>query len=135
MGTQIILFFLATILIPVIDYVWIGKIMQSFYLSELGSLARTEAGQFKPQLLPALMVYLLLALGILCFVLSWVTSWSQAFGWGALLGFVVYGVYDMTNMSVLQNYGLKLAVADTAWGTLLCGIVSVITFLVKEKLG
>jgi hypothetical protein len=38
-------------------------------------------------------------------------------GYGALFGFCVYSVYDLTNFSTLAQYPLALALVDTAWGT------------------
>ena len=35
----------------------------------------------------------------------------------ALVGLVAYGVYDLTNLSTLRHWPLKLALVDTAWGT------------------
>lgn len=36
---------------------------------------------------------------------------------GAVLGFIIYGVYNGTNYATLDNYNLKTAIADTLWGT------------------
>jgi uncharacterized membrane protein len=38
--------------------------------------------------------------------------------YGALLGLVVYGVYDFTNYSTLRQWPFVLTLADTAWGAL-----------------
>jgi uncharacterized membrane protein len=42
---------------------------------------------------------------------------TTAAAYGALLGFVVYGVYDFTNLATLRHYPVKLAIVDVAWGT------------------
>jgi uncharacterized membrane protein len=44
---------------------------------------------------------------------------------GAVLGAVIYGVYDATNLAVFgQGYSWKLALADAAWGTTAFGAAS-----------
>ncbi len=134
MWIQIVLFAAAFVLIPLLDYLYLGKLMYGFYLNELGSLARMQDGRFQPMLLPAAGVYALLALGVVCFVLSWVESWSQALVWGGVLGLIIYGVYDLTNLSTLQGYSWKMTIADMAWGTVLCGFVSVLTFFLRQRL-
>ena len=41
---------------------------------------------------------------------------------GALLGLIIYGVYDFTNLAVFgKAYGIKLATADLCWGTFVMG--------------
>ena len=34
---------------------------------------------------------------------------------GALLGVVTYGMYDLTNLSTLRGWSLKLTFIDIAW--------------------
>lgn len=135
MWTQLKVFMLLFVLFPVLDYLWIGKVMNGFYLSELGALARREGGVFRPLFPAAGLVYLFLSIGVLAFVLSWVEDWQQALRWGALLGFVVYGVYDSTNMAILQNYTWRMTVVDIGWGTVLCGTVSALAFGARGWLG
>ena len=134
MFLQIRLFFAAFVLIPLIDYIWLGRIMSGFYLSEMGPLARTENGVIKPLILPAILVYIFLALGLVVFVESWVERWTQALGYGALLGLIIYGVYDLTNLACTAGYPVTLTVVDMAWGTFLCGLVSTLVFFLRERL-
>ena len=126
--------FLGTaILLIAIDYIWVGQIAHSFYDSSLGSLARRLNGSFDPHVPAVILVYVILALGIVLFVLPHASTgiWS-ALLWGALLGFVTYGVYDATNYAILANYSLKMAIIDVIWGTFLCGIVSLIVSWVSR---
>jgi len=41
---------------------------------------------------------------------------SSAAGYGAMLGLVVYGVYDFTNYSTLRQWPFVLVLVDVAWG-------------------
>lgn len=43
----------------------------------------------------------------------------RAAGLGALLGFVAYATYDLTNQATLKVWSLKVTLADVAWGTFL----------------
>jgi uncharacterized membrane protein len=106
-----------------IDLLWLGVIMKDFYSSELGELARRQAGSLSPRWPAAILVYLLIPAGIVIFVrplLQADSSWAYTAGVGALFGFIVYGVYDLTNRAVLENYSLRLTVADILWGCILC---------------
>ena len=123
------LFGIALIATLIIDYIWLGLIAKDFYLRQYGELARTENGQFKPLLLPALIVYLLLATAVVAFALPRISaedSLMYAFMVGALLGLVIYGVFDMTNLSTLQKWPLTVSLVDMAWGTLLGGMITTI---------
>ena len=43
---------------------------------------------------------------------------------GALLGAVVTGVYDMTSMATLPNFGVKEGLIDGTWGTFMYGLIT-----------
>jgi uncharacterized membrane protein len=49
----------------------------------------------------------------------------SAAGFGALLGLIVYGVYDFTNYSTLRQWPFVLTLADVAWGTAATAAASV----------
>jgi uncharacterized membrane protein len=36
---------------------------------------------------------------------------------GAAIGLIAYGTYNLTNLTVLNGFSLKLALIDMAWGT------------------
>ena len=57
-------------------------------------------------------------------------SWLQVAGVGAIMGIVVYGIYDFTNLAILKKYPLAFAVADMAWGTF---AFTVVTLIVKKS--
>jgi uncharacterized membrane protein len=51
------------------------------------------------------------------FVIPRASTVSLAAAYGALFGFVVYGVYDFTNDSTLRQWPFVLTLAHVAWGT------------------
>ena len=114
----------------ILDFLWLGFVVKDFNLRQLADIGRIENGQFNLAYFPAVLVYVLMALGVVVFVLPKVageTSILWPFLWGALLGFIIYGVFDMTNLAVLKNYPLQFAMMDMAWGTLAFGVVTVLT--------
>jgi uncharacterized membrane protein len=62
----------------------------------------------------AFIVYIALA-----YMVLETTSYQQAF----LYGLSIYAVYDFTNYSLLENYDLRFAIADSLWGGILFVIV------------
>ena len=118
-----------------IDLTWIGILMRGFYLSELGDLARVKEGKFKPNLPAGLAAWAIIPLGLVFFAvprLSADGSALDAIGWGALLGAITYGMYDLTNLATVRDYTLKLTLVDTAWGTSLSAFVTLVVWLVAR---
>jgi uncharacterized membrane protein len=106
----------ATVGFVVLDGLWLGLLMKSFYREQLASIARMSGGTLAPNWSAAFVVYLLLGLGIAAFAVPNSAQATSAAARGALLGLVVYGVYDFTNYSTLRDWPLTLALVDTAWG-------------------
>jgi uncharacterized membrane protein len=110
--------------ILVLDLVWLGLIMRDFYSRELGDLARRSGEAFAPRWGPAIGAYVLIPAGLVLFdrpLLAEQAPLWQAFGWGAAFGLVLYGVYDLTNLAILEKWTLRVTLADMAWGMVLCG--------------
>ena len=61
-------------------------------------------------------------------------SLIQTVALAAALGFVAYGTYDLTNLSVLNGFSVKIAVIDLIWGTCLSAMASAVTFILVLKL-
>jgi uncharacterized membrane protein len=118
-----------------IDFAWIGFLMKGVYLREMGALGRTYDGVFKPNLPAALLAWALIPAGIVIFAVPRLTADSdvtEVLGWGALFGLITYGIYDLTNLSTLKDYSLKLTILDTAWGTCLSAAITLIVWLVAK---
>lgn len=119
----------------VIDFIWIGIVMKSFYVEQLRTIGRIKGDKFEPVLWAAGCVYIVLAIGIVQFVLPKVpidASWLSTFGTGALLGFVIYATYDFTNYATLKDYTLAMTFADIAWGSFVTGAVTCIASMIRN---
>lgn len=117
-----------------LDFVWIGHLGKSFYLDNLGSLLILDGTSLSARLIPAIIVYVLFAILIWFIVLPLSNNEpSFSFFYGALLGFVVYGIYDMTNLAVLKDWTYFIAIIDWLWGTFLCAVTSFCCAYLKQK--
>jgi len=75
-----------------LDYLWLARLMQGFYIKELGPYARVRGTTIMPVYWAAAIVYLLLPLGIVLFALPRVDPSNLAVSsllWGGLFGLVV----------------------------------------------
>ena len=116
-----LIFFLA------IDLVWLGWIARPLYVAEIGSLLRKE-----PKLIAAATFYLMFAAGLMAFAVIPglnANSATHAMLFGALLGLVAYGTYDLTNLAVLNGYTVRMAIVDLVWGTVLSGVTAALAVL------
>lgn len=115
-----------------IDFVWLSRMGDTFYRPAMGDMVLSGF-----RLAPAIVFYLIFAAG-----LTWIAvrpalaegGWTVAFVNGAVLGFVAYATYDLTNQATLRHWSTALTVVDIAWGTLLSGVAAAIATLVAGRL-
>lgn len=50
--------------------------------------------------------------------------------YGALVGFSLYSVFNLTNYSILKEWKLHNVIMDTIWGTFVCSITAIILYYV-----
>ena len=115
-----------------IDMAWLMGVARSTYVLEMGALLKKQ-----PNLIAAIVFYLLYALGILIFAVRpgvESASWTTAMGFGAALGLVAYGTYDLTNLSVVEGFGTRIAFIDLAWGTVLSATTSAVATFIALRL-
>ncbi len=120
-----------------VDLLWLGVIMKNFYAQEIGGILKREGQSLAPRWIPAILVYGLIPAGLVLFVrpqLGVDTTLLQTFVSGALFGLIVYGVYDFTNLAILDAWTLRVTLADIAWGCVLCGTSSMVMRLIEQWL-
>jgi uncharacterized membrane protein len=122
-------FGIAMVTIIAMDALWLGWLMKDFYRRHLGHIARMADGGFDPIWPVAALVYPTLAGGITVLVLGRAKSAGEALALGAFFGLITYGVYDLTNHSILRGWPAVLTVTDMAWGTLLCGTAAWLAYV------
>lgn len=81
-----------------------------------------QSEAMKVKIIPVALCYLLLVVGLNHFILNENREIWEAF----LFGFVIYGVFDMTNMAIFQKYRWDLAVLDSLWGGMLMSLTTII---------
>lgn len=115
----------------ILDSIWLSVVANKFYKSQIGNLLLD-----KPNMAAAVIFYVIYVIGIVAFALSPALSkdsWTYAAGMGALLGFVAYATYDLTNLATLKGFNVKLVLVDMLWGTLLTSGVSLIAFFAVKQ--
>lgn len=128
----IILWIAAAILFLAIDMVWLLWLGRSIYVTEIGDILRQQ-----PNMAAAGAFYALYITGLMIMVI-WPAvqagSIVQGMLYGALLGLIAYGTYDLTNLAVMKGFTTKIALIDMVWGTFLTSSVSTFAVLIGTRL-
>ena len=112
----------AGIIMGMLDFIWLGFIAKKVYYGEMGEILLK-----KPNMVPALIFYAIYVVGSVLLVVApalEIESWQHAVGMGALLGFVAYATYDLTNLATLKGFSQKIVVIDLIWGTFITAVVA-----------
>ena len=72
----------------------------------------------------AILCYILLIGGLNYFIISRKKSLQEAF----IFGIVIYGVYETTNLALLDKWSIESVALDTLWGGILFTLTSWITY-------
>jgi uncharacterized membrane protein len=81
-----------------------------------------QGSSIQLNLIAAILCYLVLTFGLYYFIIQQKKPLFQAF----LLGFVIYGTYELTTLSLLKKWKPQTVVIDTLWGSILFTIVAFI---------
>jgi len=118
LSDYLILYAACAIVFFPLDFIWLSRMSGRFYRSQLGPLLAD-----KPNFAIAGTFYLAYVLGIVILVAAPAEGdVLRALLFGAVLGFVAYGTYDLTNLSTMRGFTVAVAVVDMAWGTFLTAV-------------
>ena len=110
-------------------------VLDAFYLGTTSGewnklLLRIQGSPLKVKMIPAVLCYSLIVFSWYYFIYSEhrvhrnvMRSVKTAF----ILGFVIYGIYELTNAAIINKWGWKYVVMDTLWGGILYALVTFIT--------
>ena len=114
---------------PILISSIIMLILDTTYLSTFGKpfidqTVMIQNSSLELNYIGAFASYLCLVLGLNYFVILKQGSLQYAF----VLGFVMYGVYDATNMALFKKWLPDLALIDTLWGAILMTVTTYLTY-------
>ena len=118
MSKYLILYLASAVIFFPLDFIWLSTMGKGFYQRELGSLLLSN-----PNLVIAGLFYLAYLVGVVVLVSGPAEGdVVKALVMGAVLGFVAYGTYDLTNLSTVKGFTPAVAAVDMAWGTALTAV-------------
>lgn len=124
-------FIVATITVLILDAIWISSQITSYT-----KVTETIQGmKMTVRWIPAIITYGLILLGLYLILLysQYQSSKFKVMIFAFLFGLVSYGIYNFTNLALLNNYTWGVAVKDTLWGGILLSVsIGLAIYLVKK---
>lgn len=109
-----------TVVMLVLDVTW----LTATAASSRQIIAKIQGKPLEIRWLGTAAVYVVMVAALWFFAVEPSKTWYEAAGRGALLGFAMYGVYDLTNYATLKDYPIQFALTDMAWGTYLFAVTA-----------
>ena len=106
-------------------------LVDSIFLYFIGSpfknmIKNIQGTPVKIKLFPAIICYIILIFSLYYFIINKKSSYLDAF----FLGFIIYGVYETTNMATINKWNYNIGVIDLIWG----GFLFLITTYLYKKI-
>ncbi len=109
------------------DLLMLNKVAPKFYKRNLGHLMAQ-----KPNLTAAAVFYFIYAAGLMVLAIVPaidIGSLAHALSYGAMVGLVAYGTFDLTSQALFKNWPTKITVLDIIWGIVVSSVVAVFIYL------
>lgn len=110
------------IIILFLDFLYIQIIYKKFN----NLIVSVQKSDIKLNITGAILCYSLIIFMLYYFIMKENKSVLDAF----ILGFCTYGIYETTNLSLLNNWDYNIALIDTIWGGILYALT---TYIIKNN--
>ncbi len=118
------------VLFFILDFLWLSAMATGFYRARLPGIMATDVNY-----VAAVLFYLMYVGGIVIFAVGPALEngrWMTALAYGALLGLVAYGTYDLTSQATLKQWSTAVTIVDMAWGTFASGAAASLSYSVTS---
>ena len=129
MDINIYEFLYIAIIMLIFDYIWLGHVTKGIWYNVVKDIQKEP---FNAKLFYGIPAYLLMVISILVFVLPKISKENMIYDsiiYGGLMGLIIYGVFDFTNLVLFKNYNLNVAMLDILWGI----VLFIITTYISKK--
>jgi uncharacterized membrane protein len=116
-------YLVAAIIFVVLDGIYLN-LSKGYFNNQVKKI---QGSDIKINMIATGITYVILIFGLNYFIIQRNRSVTDA----ALLGFVIYGTYEFTNMSLFKDWSMFTAIIDTTWGTILFALTTTIVYKLK----
>lgn len=110
------------IIVLLLDFIY----MQIIYNKFNNLIINVQNSPIKLNIIGAILCYPLIIFMLYYFIIKEDKSILDAF----ILGFCTYGIYETTNLSLLNNWDINITLIDTIWGGILYALT---TYIIKNN--
>jgi len=114
----------SAIIFVVIDSIYLN-IIKDFFSNQIKLV---QGFNIKMNYIATIICYIFLVFGINYFIIKPKRSIYDAF----LLGIVIYGVFETTNMALFSKWSWMTVIIDTLWGGVLFGLTTLIVSMIYK---
>ena len=114
--------------IGLMDALWVGYISKKMGIYK--PTLEAEAPISKQKAIGGMVLYFILAAFFFSFVKT--TSYETAVSFGALLGFLVFGTFNLTTLLINGRWSTTTAAIDTTYGTVCYLVVGLVVHAIDE---
>lgn len=100
---------------------------KSFYNKQIRII---QGSDMKIKIMPTLLIYVILIFGLNRFILHDKKSVLDA----VILGFIIYAVFELTNIAIFDNWKIESVLLDTTWGGVLFGLTTYMTYFINYRI-
>lgn len=122
----------AAIVFGALDALWLSQVGPRFYRPLLGELLRDKVA-----LAPAIAFYLIYISGLVFLAVAPALqkqSLAYAALAGAVLGFVAYATYDLSNQATLRGWDVRVTLIDIAWGACASAFAASVAYAIAARM-
>jgi uncharacterized membrane protein len=113
-------YLVAAIIFVILDGIYLNLI-KGYFNKQIKNI---QGSDIEINVIATGITYIILIFGLNYFIIRRNRSVQDA----ALLGFIIYGVYEFTNMALFKNWSILTVIIDTTWGTVLFGLTTAIVY-------
>ena len=123
---HLVVFVLSLCFFCVIDLWFLRMFIIPEYVAYYSHILRMDGGSLSVSPRWVMSVYVLMVIGLyyFCVYLRSASLWD-ALRRGAMLGLLMYGVFDLTNYAIIEGWSLPLSVFEILWGMVICGLTAI----------
>lgn len=120
------LFIISGIVFLAIDFMYLS-LTKTYFAKQIKLI---QGSSMEINYLGAMICYIFLIFGLNYFIIQPQRSVFDAF----LLGLVIYGTFDFTNMALFKKWSLATSIIDTLWGGILFALSTFVIYKIKKMI-
>ena len=106
------------------DLLWLKYAVKNLWEDNVRSVQKSD---MQVNIKYALLSYIVIIIGVYLFVVKKTTNVKEGMIYGFIYGFILYAVFDFTNLAIFKDFSLKTAVIDMLWGGFLTSVAVGVT--------